>query len=97
MITAKLWFPFLTVSLLPDAGERVCLRRGNQLMDAFDHPLVLLLPVQAVFPGFIRKAEFHWANCLSLPLPLLRASTAPSKRLAFSGLRSKNAVSSRDL
>jgi hypothetical protein len=77
------WFGFA------DTGEGVLLGFFDQLMNAFNDTLVLLLSVEIIFPGCISKNKFHSATLRSVPSPALSCSIAPSRRLAFVGFRSK--------
>ena len=79
---------------LPDPGEGFPFDFSDQLVNPLDHPLVVLLPVQVVIPGFVSKDQLHFASFRSTPLPATSCAAAESKRLAFVGLRNRYAVSS---
>ena len=74
---------------LADTRERFALCIPDELVDALDHPLVVLLPEEVIVPGLVRKNQLHLASSRSVPLPAVSWAAAASRRLALAGLRSK--------
>ena len=61
----------------------------NKRIDPRHHLRIIPLPIQIIFPGLRRKDEIHASSRIFrlTPLPLVNASTAPIRRLAFAGER----------
>src|SRR5574338_605739 len=72
---------------LADAGEGFALDLAEEVVDALDHPLVLLLPVEVILPGRVGEDESHSASSRSTPWPAASWAAAASRRRALAGLR----------
>ncbi|MEN9481894.1 MAG: hypothetical protein RLZZ298_3289 [Pseudomonadota bacterium] len=74
---------------LSNTLKRFALCFIDPLVDPVDHSPVLLLPVQAIFPGVLGKNQLHFANSRSVPFSAFNWVTAESSRLALAGVRKR--------
>lgn len=70
-------------------GERLALCLPYQLVDPIDHALVLLLPIEVVFPYLVSEKQFHFASFRSAPLPAFNCATPARRRFALAGVRKR--------
>jgi len=77
--------------------ERIVHDFMDQLVYAFEHVLVGLLPVEIVLPGIPGKNQLHSASLRVLPPPRSSSAIDSRRRLAFFGTRRRYAVSSSAL
>ena len=69
------------------SGKGVTLRFADQFIDPLDHPPVLLLPVEVVFPCLVGEDQLHAASSRSVPWSAFSCVAAESSRLALVGVR----------
>ena len=60
-----------------------------QLIYSLDHASVLLLPIEIVFPCFVRENQLHLVSFRSTPLPVFSCAAAERRRLALAGVRNR--------
>lgn len=81
---------------LADSFVAFALDVDDQLIDPLENLAVLGLPPDVVRPGGLVLDEFHSSRSRSTPPPCSRRSMEASSLRAFSGLRSRYAVSLSD-
>ena len=75
------WFRFA------DAAEGFALCVADELVAPFHGAVVVLLPIQVVFPCLVCEHQLHLAGFRSTPLPAFSCATAESSLLALAGVR----------